>query len=161
MTAGLNGRGVVSPITRALLVDSGWYDMSPGSTEPLQWGRGAGCPFMLRFCYEQLSQAGYENEAVGPFCTIPGGTACGADHRGYGQCGLGFLHQDVSPEHQNFGDGKKRRSSPSIPHPLTLNSSSDFRPDRSGTAAGSDVFADRCPYYSQSTLCSDLAHQPS
>ena len=56
MTAGLEGRGVISRITRAVLKDSGWYDVSTDFTEPLIWGRGAGCSFALKFCYGQLAQ---------------------------------------------------------------------------------------------------------
>ena len=55
MTAGLQGRGVVSRLTRAVLQDCGWYSLSNDFSEPLVWGKGAGCGFALKFCHEQLS----------------------------------------------------------------------------------------------------------
>ena len=59
MSAGLKGRGVISKITWAILKDSGWYDLAQDFSEPLIWGKGAGCAFARKFCYEQLSPSGY------------------------------------------------------------------------------------------------------
>lgn len=60
MTAGLQGRGVISKMTWAVLKDSGWYDLPNDFSEPLVWGKDAGCPFALKHCYEQLSINNYK-----------------------------------------------------------------------------------------------------
>ena len=59
MTAGLQGRGVISKLTWSVLKDCGWYDLPHDFSEPLVWGKDGGCDFSLKFCYEQLSLSGY------------------------------------------------------------------------------------------------------
>jgi hypothetical protein len=47
---------IISGITWAVLVDSGWYEVEdPGETNP--WGKGRGCDFLNKPCTpEQLMQ---------------------------------------------------------------------------------------------------------
>ena len=43
---------MLSAVSLALFVDSGWYQLEGQGAEPMAWGRGQGCAFVqARFAY--------------------------------------------------------------------------------------------------------------
>ncbi|KAI8462698.1 MAG: hypothetical protein J3K34DRAFT_475892 [Monoraphidium minutum] len=78
------GRAVMSRLTLAALEDSGWYDPNYAAAADLEWGRGAGCEFVLASCAE-FARA---NPGQDLFC--PAGQAdavrCSAGNRLWGKC---------------------------------------------------------------------------
>jgi hypothetical protein len=49
---------ILSDFTLALLQDSGWYTVNPGTSEKLVWGRGRGCEFVRGSCGEWKEKEG-------------------------------------------------------------------------------------------------------
>jgi hypothetical protein len=45
------GGGRMSPLTLALLQDTGWYEVNMTHAGYLEWGRGAGCGFVSDSCW--------------------------------------------------------------------------------------------------------------
>lgn len=53
-------RARLSPFTLAALEDSGWYIASYDDAEPLDWGRGAGCDFVLSTCWDYIDKVSFK-----------------------------------------------------------------------------------------------------
>jgi hypothetical protein len=49
-------RARLSAFTLAALEDSGWYRANYDDAEPLDWGRGAGCDFVLLSCWDYMDK---------------------------------------------------------------------------------------------------------
>jgi len=77
-------RARLSAFTLAALEDSGWYAANYDDVEPLDWGRGAGCDFVLSSCWD------YINKVPGqPYFCGKGSvnqTRCTAAASGWGVC---------------------------------------------------------------------------
>ncbi|KAH9604464.1 hypothetical protein KSS87_016379 [Heliosperma pusillum] len=79
MTGSVDTRSVVSPMTLALLEDSGWYKVNYRMADHLDWGRNQGTEFVTLPCNQwkgayhcnntQLSGCTYNREAEG-YCPI-------------------------------------------------------------------------------------------
>jgi hypothetical protein len=48
------GGGRMSPLTLALLQDTGWYDVNMTQAGYMEWGRGAGCGFVADSCWAYM-----------------------------------------------------------------------------------------------------------
>lgn len=77
-------RARLSDFTLAALEDSGWYTADYTDAEPLDWGRGAGCDFVLSTCWDYITK----NPGQPYFCgkgTV-NQTRCTAAASGWGVC---------------------------------------------------------------------------
>eukprot|EP00741_Cyanophora_paradoxa_P012700 tig00020616_g12270.t1 len=106
MTGSASPSPVFSPITLALFEDSGWYWVNYTVSEPLAWGRNAGCAFVQDRC---LSGPPSAPVSVNPkyFCTKSGDDACSHNRLTQANCFI-YNHRrkgrPVPPEFQYFGD---------------------------------------------------------
>jgi hypothetical protein len=48
------GPGRMSPLTLALLQDTGWYEVNMSAAGYMEWGRGAGCNFVKSSCFNYM-----------------------------------------------------------------------------------------------------------
>lgn len=46
---------IISRITLALMEDTGWYIANYSMAEPMSWGKGLGCDFVMKSCKEWIS----------------------------------------------------------------------------------------------------------
>lgn len=46
---------IISNITLALMEDTGWYIANYSMAEPMSWGKGLGCDFVMKSCKEWIS----------------------------------------------------------------------------------------------------------
>lgn len=58
-------RARLSAFTLAALEDSGWYAADYSNAEPLDWGRGAGCEFVLNTCWEFIDRVSVRQGVAG------------------------------------------------------------------------------------------------
>ncbi|KAI8466389.1 MAG: hypothetical protein J3K34DRAFT_524564 [Monoraphidium minutum] len=73
-------RGVLSRLTLAALEDTGWYDPDYDAAPDLEWGRGAGCDFIMMGCREYMAR----HPGQDLFC--PGALRCSSGGRVLGNC---------------------------------------------------------------------------
>lgn len=45
----------ISRITLALMEDTGWYKANYSMAQPMTWGKGLGCEFVMKSCKEWIS----------------------------------------------------------------------------------------------------------
>lgn len=46
---------IISRITLALMEDTGWYLANYSMAEPMSWGKGLGCDFVMKSCKEWIT----------------------------------------------------------------------------------------------------------
>ena len=93
---------IYSPLTFALLEDSGWYKAHYNMSYPLIWGRGQGCSFVTQKCVEPSTGAPLEG-----YCNslnVPSGAAegCTPDGTARGYCDLRTHSSDLPAAYQYF-----------------------------------------------------------
>jgi len=72
---------ILSPITLALLEDSGWYKANFTKSKVSPWGHGVGCDFVNKPCLvTQGSETIVPDYGRGFFCTKSSGRGCSASH---------------------------------------------------------------------------------
>ena len=100
MTPVLGGTIVLSPLTLALLNDSGWYHVSFTNAEPLLWGKDWGCEIAQTACDNQHHTQHFCDDKLQawPNTEPPGslGQSCSFERAGVGKCGTGNLCPVVS-----------------------------------------------------------------
>jgi hypothetical protein len=69
------GGGRMSPLTLALLQDTGWYDVNMTQAGYMEWGRNAGCGFLKDSCWSFMKS----NPEQPYFCNSTKTSACRAD----------------------------------------------------------------------------------
>lgn len=77
-------RARLSAFTLAALEDSGWYKADYSDAEPLDWGRGAGCDFVLSSCWEFIDKVPGQPYFCGKGSVNQ--TRCTASAGGWGVC---------------------------------------------------------------------------
>ena len=102
MASTFGHRFVYSPLTLALLEDSGWYRANYSMATPLLWGRRRGCAWLTERCLG--SSAG----PLAGFCDESSPlTGCSADRRARGYCNIRDHPADVPEPFRYFGEPKK------------------------------------------------------
>ncbi|CAL8096177.1 unnamed protein product [Calicophoron daubneyi] len=104
MTADPGFEGVVSELTLAFFKDTGWYDVKMDKAQPLSYGKGLGCDFVLKSCYEYIHIRKANGSSPAPYCTKPytSGASCVPHKRAYGYCGLRHHMRPLPQEYQYF-----------------------------------------------------------
>lgn len=128
---------VYSRLTLALMEDTGWYRANYSMAQPLLWGRGLGCDFVMKSCKEWMDKRHARGESIAPFCAKvkrdPLETECTSDRSSVALCNL-LEHTEQLPRmFQNFDE---------IAH---------VAPGQEGFYGGSVSLADYCPYIQEFT----------
>jgi len=92
---------VLSPLTLAILEDSGWYLPNYAAAKISSFGHGAGCDFVYKDCIVDGAVPAYSE---GIFCTEMEHIGCGPGHRSVAACDLKEYQYDVEEEYQYFSD---------------------------------------------------------
>ncbi|CAH8581914.1 unnamed protein product [Heterobilharzia americana] len=100
MTATFTNSYRISPITLAMMEDTGWYLANYALSQSFSWGKGKGCTFATGSCLEYMLQQNNRGQSISPFCQqlqISSGlknknsglqVSCTPDGESYGFCNL-------------------------------------------------------------------------
>lgn len=97
---------IISRITLALMEDTGWYKANYSMSEPMSWGKGLGCEFVMKSCKEWIYTKAEKGLSIHPFCNKvkrdPLQTECTEDRTSVALCNL-VKHDELLPKlYQNF-----------------------------------------------------------
>lgn len=127
---------IISRITLALMEDTGWYRANYSMAEPMSWGKGLGCDFVMNSCKEWIARS-HRGLSIHPFCTKlkrdPLQTECTDDRSSVALCNLVNHEQTLPKVYQNFD---------TIEHVTS---------GEEGNYGGSVSLADYCPYIQEFT----------
>jgi hypothetical protein len=87
-----------SPMTLALLEDSGWYKAKFNRSTTPSWGRHAGCSFAMDKCVTP------DVEPVHPFCTVAQSQHCTSDYMYRAYCGKSTWSGAIDPSSMQYFD---------------------------------------------------------
>ncbi|KAL5517551.1 hypothetical protein EMCRGX_G003113 [Ephydatia muelleri] len=99
----------LSEMTLALLQDTGWYQVDFSKAEPLQWGKNAGCQFVLGSCRGYINNRLPTGGSTVPFCSDITNTSkplklgCTLDRDATGYCNLRKLSEVLPRDYQYLG----------------------------------------------------------
>ena len=65
MTGTYTQNPLVSRITLALMEDTGWYSADYSQAQPLIWGKGLGCDFVLNSCRQWIETKQLQYKDIG------------------------------------------------------------------------------------------------
>ncbi|KAI5056639.1 hypothetical protein GOP47_0028826 [Adiantum capillus-veneris] len=98
MTGSVDTRSVVSPMTLALLEDSGWYRANMSMAEQLDWGKNQGVEFVTDPC--NLWKGAY-------FCNSTHSSGCTYNREAEGYCPIVRYPDELPPWAQYFPEPNK------------------------------------------------------
>lgn len=98
MTGSVDTRSVVSPMTLALLEDSGWYRANYSMAEGLDWGRNQGVDFVVEPC--NLWKGAYR-------CNSTHSSGCTYNREAEGYCPIVSYSSDLPTWAQYFSQANK------------------------------------------------------
>ncbi|XP_073999551.1 leishmanolysin-like peptidase, invadolysin isoform X2 [Rhodnius prolixus] len=128
---------VYSSLTLALMEDTGWYTANYSMAQPLSWGKGLGCDFVMKSCKHWIDNKRSKDQSIEPFCDKvkrdPLETECTDDRSSVALCNLVEYTKKLPPHYQNFDR---------IPH---------VSEGREGFYGGVVSLADYCPYIQEFT----------
>ncbi|KAH9582469.1 hypothetical protein MS3_00007219 [Schistosoma haematobium] len=76
----------VSRITLAYFEDINMYDVDYSMADDFKWGKGLGCDFVLKSCYEYIKDRKSRGQDIEPYCDIPNEPKCAGYENGIGGC---------------------------------------------------------------------------
>lgn len=91
---------ILSPLTLALLEDSGWYKVDFSEAEAVSFGLGAGCSFVEDNCIDSTTD-NVASSSRGIFCNDDG-YQCDPSYHSLAYCNWDYL--PVPTDYQNFAD---------------------------------------------------------
>ncbi|GAA54636.1 leishmanolysin-like peptidase, partial [Clonorchis sinensis] len=110
MTGSIEQTLVPSPLTLSFFQDTGWYNVDMSKAADWKWGKGLGCTFVQKSCYEFMESRTRE-ESMRPWCAEPpaGQTECLSYDNAFGQCDLRMYSSMLEAKYQYF------RQLPNVP----------------------------------------------
>ncbi|KAA0198737.1 Leishmanolysin peptidase [Fasciolopsis buskii] len=162
MTATYTNSYRVSPITLAMMEDTGWYLANYSMSHDFSWGRGRGCAFVTASCLEYMLEQKKRLYPVTPFCqqiqppndrTKETGVqvSCTPDGVSYGFCNLMVHPKPLAPQYVYFVRTKQAGDWSPV-QPLSFleignGQTTDAQPlDHVG---GKIALANFCPYFQE------------
>ncbi|KAK9497719.1 hypothetical protein O3M35_004387 [Rhynocoris fuscipes] len=128
---------VYSSLTLALMEDTGWYTANYSMAQPLSWGKGLGCDFVMKSCKNWIDDKRSKGKSIEPYCDKvkrdPLETECTDDRSSVALCNLVEYTQKLPAHYQNFDR---------IPH---------VDEGKEGFYGGVVSLADYCPYIQEFT----------
>ncbi|CAH8555839.1 unnamed protein product [Heterobilharzia americana] len=126
-----------------------WYNVNFREAGSLNYGKGLGCIFAARSCYEYMVTQKARGQSYSPYCDIPSSLSCRSVNT-YGVCGIRKYAHTLSPENQYFSN----------PHL--------FNDPQVSQYGGSENYMDYCPVLTVvdslgslpiSSICTDTQNQ--
>uniref|UniRef100_A0A5K4FD50 Leishmanolysin-like peptidase n=1 Tax=Schistosoma mansoni TaxID=6183 RepID=A0A5K4FD50_SCHMA len=93
----------VSRITLAYFEDINMYEVDYSMADDFKWGKGLGCDFVLKSCYEYIKERRSRGQDIHPYCDIPFEQKCDSYENGIGTCAL-FKHENQLNESNQYMD---------------------------------------------------------
>ncbi|KAH9582468.1 hypothetical protein MS3_00010875 [Schistosoma haematobium] len=93
----------VSRITLAYFEDINMYDVDYSMADDFKWGKGLGCDFVLKSCYEYIKDRKSRGQDIEPYCGIPNEPKCAGYENGVGICAL-YQHDNQLDEKYQYMD---------------------------------------------------------
>lgn len=126
---------ILSPVTLAMLEDTGWYEANYGKSRVSPWGLSAGCDFVYKDCLNKRTGK-VPDYGKGYFCDYENSRGCSPSHLYKMACSV----VDYSINYNDDSPGERFQYFPGKPH------------------IGGPVQADFCPVYG-STYGGRSTHQ--
>ncbi|KAH8871406.1 Leishmanolysin-like peptidase [Schistosoma japonicum] len=112
MTATYTNSFRISPITLAMMEDTGWYIPNYALSQSFSWGKGRGCTFATGSCLEYMLEQNRRDHPITPFCqqlTLGFNdnnnrlqVSCTPDGESYGFCNLIEYYKPLPSEYVYF-----------------------------------------------------------
>uniref|UniRef100_A0A5K4EV09 Leishmanolysin-like peptidase n=1 Tax=Schistosoma mansoni TaxID=6183 RepID=A0A5K4EV09_SCHMA len=93
----------VSRITLAYFEDINMYEVDYSMADDFKWGKGLGCDFVLKSCYEYIKKRKSRGQDIQPYCDVPLEQKCASYGNGIGTCVL-FKHKNQLNEVNQYMD---------------------------------------------------------
>ncbi|XP_018646415.1 leishmanolysin-2 (M08 family) [Schistosoma mansoni] len=93
----------VSRITLAYFEDINMYEVDYSMADDFKWGKGLGCDFVLKSCYEYIKMRRSRRQDIQPYCDIPSEQKCASYENGIGTCAL-YKHKNQLNEVNQYMD---------------------------------------------------------
>ncbi|KAH8872660.1 Leishmanolysin-like peptidase [Schistosoma japonicum] len=103
MTPSMSMTSYVSTIGLAYLEDTGIYDVNYSMANRFTYGKGLGCDFVMKSCYEYIRNRQSRGQDIRPFCNKPYENKCLNSERAFGYCQL-FRHNTELPRENQYMD---------------------------------------------------------
>ncbi|CAH8604494.1 unnamed protein product [Schistosoma haematobium] len=94
---------LVSRILLAYFKDTNIYDVDYSMADDFKWGKGLGCDFVMKSCYEFIQKRKMLKQDIQPFCDTPWEKRCINYDRAIGRCSL-FDSETELPLHFQYAD---------------------------------------------------------
>jgi hypothetical protein len=135
---------VVSPMTWAMFIDTGWYGLRRSPHAGFQWGDAKGCEFFTKDCITN-GKANFEEFCYDEFCT----PRCNHSHTHIGGCGLPDLMTPFPPIYDYLRENMRYLGSADYhvdqcPHVITIDGG-DCRVSELLTISNMNHGEKRCP----------------
>ncbi|KAK4470046.1 hypothetical protein MN116_000081, partial [Schistosoma mekongi] len=115
-----------SRISLAYFKDTGMYDVDYSMAEDFTWGKGLGCDFVMKSCYEFIRNRQSRGEDIQPFCNERNKIKCLNSEHAFGRCSIYKYGTELPLENQY------------------IDSTFNVRPNETQYYGGSSLF-DYCP----------------
>ncbi|GAA48105.1 leishmanolysin-like peptidase [Clonorchis sinensis] len=160
MTATYTNSYRVSPITLAMMEDTGWYLANYTMSHDFSWGGGLGCSFAMASCLEYMLERRQMGRQINPFCqqiqpplhrTEDAGVqvSCTPDGVSYGFCNLIHHPKPLPREYVYFVQGPQSFKTSSFQEPELASGFGTDREKPLDTVGGKIALANYCPYYQE------------
>ncbi|KAA3677918.1 leishmanolysin-like peptidase [Paragonimus westermani] len=156
MTATYTNSYRISPITLAMMEDTGWYRANYAMSHDFSWGRGLGCSFAMSSCLEYMLEQKKLHSSIDPFCQqiqpppdeadrIGVQVSCTPDGVSYGFCNLVTHSKPLPPEFVYF----VRPITSFSPTNVELGGGDLTGRQALDNVGGKIALANYCPYYQE------------
>ncbi|KAF8561840.1 hypothetical protein P879_07954 [Paragonimus westermani] len=157
MTATYTNSYRISPITLAMMEDTGWYRANYAMSHDFSWGRGLGCSFAMSSCLEYMLEQKRLHSSIDPFCQqiqpppdeadrIGVQVSCTPDGVSYGFCNLVTHSKPLPPEFVYF---VRSTTSSFSPTNVELGGGDLTGRQALDNVGGKIALANYCPYYQE------------
>ncbi|KAH8872654.1 Leishmanolysin-like peptidase [Schistosoma japonicum] len=124
---------LVSRISLAYFKDTNMYDVNYSMADDFTWGKGLGCDFVMKSCYEYIRNKRLNHEDIQPFCDTPQKLRCLSYEKAIGTCTMWKMYRELPSQYQYMDD--------------TFKVPARYR----AYYSGSDIY-DYCPVYERPDL---------
>ncbi|CAH8561762.1 unnamed protein product [Schistosoma mattheei] len=90
----------VSRIILAYFKDTNFYDVDYTMATEFNWGKGLGCDFVMKSCYEFIKNRKRRGQDIQPFCDKPNEMKCLRSQNAQAYCTLYKREGEINPEFQ-------------------------------------------------------------
>ncbi|CAL8096174.1 unnamed protein product [Calicophoron daubneyi] len=103
MSGGIVAEGHLSGLTLSYFKDSGWYEVNMNKAQKWTYGKGLGCDFVKKSCYEYMEIQKSAGKSFAPYCVSkPEEVYCIDYSNAYGSCNLKKYDTELPPKYRYF-----------------------------------------------------------